>query len=591
MSYTPPPVDPTLEIKAKLPIEELVAQYCQLKKQGRGFVCVCPFHNDKHPSMQVSPDKGIAYCFACNSGGDIFSFYQKIENVDFRQALKDLGERTGVKVEGIRTDTPVQKDHKERIRDCLNAAHKFYREQLQKNDSAKRYLMQRKITDEQVEQFGLGVAPDSFNETYEHLLKAGFSRKEIVDASLGIQKDLSEGKIYDRFRNRLMFPIHDGGGELVGFGGRTLGEDDAKYINSGETPLYNKSVILYGLHHAKEAIRNTKKVVLVEGYFDVLACHKHGIDNAIAVSGTALTEQHVKILKRYCETVVLCLDQDPAGKKAAERSYLLCAEVGLPVHAVALTEKDPDDAATKDPEGFKNTMEEGGRPYLDLVIADLQENDTSSAEGKRAALSTLLPLLEALQSSVERGHYIGKVASLLSTTEVALKEDIEQHKAATPVLSVATPEELPPEESPEGFSRTEISLGLFLLFPSLRSEISELIEPESPFAAALYAAIKDAPDVPNLTVDMLTIPEEFAEKVSILLMYCEHHRFSDWNESMAQRELIKNCKQANQELLRAKQVEIAKKLQKAQQEGNSAEEAQLATQYSQVLKLAQMAAK
>ena len=301
-------MDPTLEIKAKLPIEELVGQYCQLKKKGRGFVCLCPFHQDKHPSMQVSPDKGIAYCFACSKGGDIFSFYQEIENVDFRQALKDLGEKTGVKVEGLKVDTPVQKDHKVRIRECLQAAQKYFAANIKDHEAAKAYLQKRDISQEQIAQFGMGVAQDSFSDTYQYLLKAGFSRKEIVDASLGIQKDLSDQKIYDRFRNRLMFPIHDGNGEIVGFGGRTLGDDDAKYINTGDTPLYNKSTVLYGLHYAKEAIRKHKKVVLVEGYFDVLACHKIGSTNTVAVSGTALTEQHVKILKRYAETVVLCLD-------------------------------------------------------------------------------------------------------------------------------------------------------------------------------------------------------------------------------------------------------------------------------------------
>ena len=159
-------MDPVLDIKARLPIEELVGQYCELKKKGRGFVCVCPFHNDKHPSMQVSPEKGIAYCFACNSGGDIFSFYQKIEGVDFRQALKDLGERTGVKVEGLRTETPVQKDHKERLRECRIAARKFYSEKLKASKNTQQYLKDRKVPAEQIGEFGLGVAPDSFSDTY-----------------------------------------------------------------------------------------------------------------------------------------------------------------------------------------------------------------------------------------------------------------------------------------------------------------------------------------------------------------------------------------------------------------------------------------
>lgn len=585
-------MDPTLEIKAKLPIEELVGQYCQLQKKGRGFVCVCPFHQDKHPSMQVSPDKGIAYCFACSSGGDIFSFYQKIEGVDFRQALKDLGEKTGVKVEGLRMDAPVQRDHKDRLRDCLDAAAAFYTDQLRVNGAAKTYLASRKIPEEQISQFGLGVAPDSFSDTYQHLLKVGFSRKEIVDASLGIQKDLQDEKIYDRFRNRLMFPICDGNGHTIAFGGRTLGDDDAKYINSGETALYNKSTALFGLHLAKDAIRTRKSIILVEGYFDVLACHRVGFANTVAVSGTALTEQHVKLLKRYADKVILCLDQDRAGQDAAERAFLLCCQQELPVHAVSLAQKDPDEAANADPEGFKAMLESGGRPYMDMVIDRLSKGDVLSSEGKHDALKVLLPLINAIQSSVERGHYIGKVATLLSTTETALKEDIKHFEQTS--VRIPTPqaiEEEQPEHEDSGFHSMEITLGLFLLYPTLRMYLSELIEPQTPFAAALYNALKTAPDVQELSVDMLDMPEDLKERAAILYMYCEHHGFSDWSESNAAREIRKNCAVANRELLKKKLLDITVKLQKARQEGNIAEEEKLSTQYRQVLKLQQMALK
>ncbi len=584
-------MDPTLDIKSRLPIEELVGQYCQIKKKGSGFVCVCPFHQDTHPSMQISPDKGIAYCFACSSGGDIFSFYQKIEGVDFRQALKDLGEKTGVKIEGLRMEAPVQKDHKERIRECLQAAQKFYASNLAVNEKAKLYLENRKVSKEQIEGFGLGVAPDSFSDTYEHLLKTGFSRKEVVDASLGIQKELQNEKIYDRFRNRLMFPIFDANGQIVGFGGRTLGEDDAKYINSGDTPLYNKSAVLYGLDLARETIRSTKKVILVEGYFDVIACHRLGFTNTIAVSGTALTDQHVKTLKRYAETVILCLDQDRAGQQAAERSFLLCSEVELPVHTITLSHKDPDDAAISDPEGFKTLMKEGSRPYLDMIIEKLRDGDVTSSEGKHEALKILIPLVNAVTSSVERGHYIGKVAGLLSTTETELKQDIAQFEKSTIRITPPVTEEDTQEESPDAFSSAEIALGIVLLFPELKTLLSELIEPEKESAAALYNALKDAPDVKKLTIDMLTLSEQGKERASILMLFCEHLEFGSWSGSLAEREMRKNCVTANRIFLRKKQLNIASRLQEARQEGNTAEEGKLALQYAQVLKLAKMASK
>ncbi|PIR54471.1 DNA primase [Candidatus Peregrinibacteria bacterium CG10_big_fil_rev_8_21_14_0_10_42_8] len=585
-------MDPTLEIKAKLPIEELVGQYCQIKKKGRQYVCVCPFHQDTHPSMQVSPDKGIAYCFACNSGGDIFSFYQKIEGVDFKQALKDLGERTGVKVEGLKVDSPVQKDHKERIRECLKAAQKFYGDTLREDEKTMKYLTSRGIPDDQIKEFGIGVAPDSFSDTYQYLLKEGFSRQEIVDASLGIQKDLEEGKIYDRFRNRLMFPIFDGNGKIVGFGGRTLGDDDAKYINSGETPLYNKSITLYGLSHAKEHIREKKSVVLVEGYFDVLACHRIGIKNTIAVSGTALTEQHVKILKRYSDKVVLCLDQDTAGKQAAERSYILCSEEEMSVHTVTLDQKDPDEAAMADSEMLKKKLTEETVPYLSMIIDEMKDGDTVSSEGKRAALQVLLPLLQVIKSSVEKEHFMHKVAALLSTTEVSLLEDMQRLEQMSPQIPLYQPHkegQSIPERS--AFNTIEITLGLFVLFPVHKSLLAELIEPEDPYIASLYHGIKESPNVEILTLDMLNLAPEYHERASILMLFCEHHGFSEWSPTMAGQEIRKNCLNANKEYLRNKQMDIAKKLQIARSEANTAEELKLSQQYTEVLKLAKMASK
>ena len=583
-------MDPVQEIKARLPIEQLVSQYCQLKKKGRGFVCMCPFHNDTHPSMQVSPDKGIAYCFACSSGGDIFSFYQKIENVDFPQAIKDLAEKTGVKVEGLRPPKPEEKDRKVRLKECLEAALAFYQQRLEKNPAAVDYLKKRGVPVEQVEEFELGYAPDSFSDTYQHLLKAGFSQSEIVDASLGIKKDLSDGKIYDRFRNRLMFPIRDAHGALVAFGGRTLGDDDAKYINSGETAIYNKSAVLFGLHLAKEAIREQKRVVLVEGYFDLVACHRIGVKNAVAVSGTALTDLHVKTLKRLAESVVLCLDQDRAGRAASERAFFLCAPEGLEVRAVEIAGMDPDEAAAANPDAVRESLASGGSLYLDLVMAHLSEGDCTSAEGKRSVERTLLPLINALPSAVERDHYVERAAHLLSTTKSAVQEDLERiaRADALPVQAPHDPLKDRPA-GPEPFSSAEVALGMLCMFPKLRNLMSEFIEPDDPFVSALYRAVRDMSASDEMaTVERLHLPVPFVERASILLLFCEHHGFLEWSESLAAREIRRNCANANKDLLRRKQREVAEKLMKARKEGKSAEEKMLSTEYQEILKLAKL---
>jgi len=581
-------MDEVSEIRARLPIEELVGQYCQLKKKGRTFVTLCPFHNDTHPSLTVSPDKGIAYCFACRTGGDIFSFYQAIEKVDFPQALKDLAERTGVELQDRSPKATLEKDEKARLRACLTEAHRFFQEQLHSSQQAQDYLKKRQIASELIETFTLGYAPDSFSDTYQHLLKQGFSRSEILAAGLGVQKEIREERIYDRFRNRLVFPIFDQRGDLVAFGGRTIGEDDAKYINSSDGPLYSKSLVLFNLQRAKEAARESKRLILVEGYFDVLACHRVGAANVVAVSGTALTEQHVKLLKRYAETVVLCLDQDRAGRDAAERAFLLCAKEGVQVSCVTIEEKDPDEAMKSDPEKLRKTLESGDVPYLDLVLREIGATDLASAPAKHDALRRLLPLLDALPTAVERQHYVARAAAVFATTEAALAQDLDYFTRQN-IAPVVSREAAVRPKNGDVFTSMELTLGLFLLYPKLRPLLKELIPPEEGFAAELYGAIKEAPEDAAVTMESLAVDPKWKERVAILQLYCEHHGFGEWAETLAVREIRKNCFQANKEMLTLKQKELSSRILEAHRAGKTLDEAQLTTQYQQVLKLARMA--
>lgn len=592
-------MDPVADIKARLPIESLVGQYVQMKPKGRSFIALCPFHNDKHPSFLISPDKGIAYCFACNSGGDIFSFYQKIENVDFPQAIRELAERTGVRLPKRGAEPITDNDAKDRLRLCIEAAQKFFRKNLASSDRAKKYLEKRGVTAHLVELFGIGCAPDSFSDTYQFLLKEGFSRKEIIAAGLGIQKELSEERIYDRFRNRLIFPICDVQGRVVAFGGRTLGEDDAKYINSSEGPLYRKSSILFGLHLAREAIREQKRVIMVEGYFDVVACHNVGIKNVVAVSGTALTEEHARILKRSADAVVLCLDADRAGQEAAERAFLILSREGILVLGAEIAAKDPDEAAQEDADDLKKRMTDGARPYLEIVLARMRSKGTTKPEDKRNALQRALKLLAALPTAVEREQYMAPFAAVFGTTETALKEDLLRAQTphtpstdagvrygSTGSSHVAAP--LSSVSRTSGsmlFFPAQIALGLFVLYPRLRTLLPELIAPDDPFGAALYGAIKNAGDGDVGT----SLPAEHAEKLAVLLLFCEQHGFHEWAESLAAGEIRRNCQQANRMTILTKQRNVTAKLVEARREGKAVEEAQLLTQYQQILKLSKMA--
>lgn len=578
-------MDAVTDIKARLPIEQLVGEYCQLQKKGRNFVALCPFHKDTHPSFLISPDKGIAYCFACQTGGDIFSFYQAIEGVDFPHAVRELAEKTGVKVEEMKHDAP-KKDEKQRLRECLEAVSTFYREQLQSSSRSMTYVTERGVTADQLEKFEIGFAPDSYTTTYEHLLKKGFSRKEVLGAGLCVQKELQEERMYDRFRNRLMFPIHDGNGAIVGFGGRTLGDDDAKYINSSEGILYHKSNVLFGLHHAKEAMRRRKEVLLVEGYFDLLACHAVGVEHVVATSGTALTEQHVSVLKRYVEGVSLCLDADKAGQDAAERAFFLLSVQGLQVRTIVLPRKDASELLQENRTLLHDTLEGGGMPYIDAVLEQLKSVDLTDSLRKRDALERLLRLLSALPFAVEQNAYVEKAAAIFRTTPTVLQDDMRRF-ASEPKIA---PRPQPAPQSSEKdatFSRAEITLCLFLLYPKLQALLSELIRPEQEFAAALYDALKSA--TPGVKLDALELSQAHREKASILMLFGEEHGFTEWSESLAIREIRKNCLHANQEMLQEKLQEIGKKLRVAQAARNAAEEALLKNQFEQVRRLLHIA--
>ncbi|MBP9773438.1 MAG: DNA primase [Candidatus Peribacteraceae bacterium] len=575
------------EIKIRLPIDQLVAQYCQLQKKGRNFVCVCPFHNDTKPSFVVSPDKGIGYCFACNTGGDIFSFFQKIENVDFPTALKQLAEKVGVQLPAKTAYVPAEApDVKERLRACLDAACAFFQQSLKASATSMKYLTDRGVTESDIATFRIGYAPDSFSATYDHLLKAGFSRSEIVTAGLGVQKELSEERIYDRFRERIMFPIMNVYGQIIGFGGRTLkANDDAKYLNSPESPLYHKSSVLFGLFQAKEEMRKHRKVVLVEGYFDVVAAHRAGIVNAVAVCGTALTDDHVKLLKRYSDTVVLCLDQDRAGKAAAEKAFQLLSRQQVAVQAVAIPAKDPDEMILKDAAGFQKAVSECNDPYLDGLLAQLALDKTVfEPSGRHIIADTLFPLFNSLGSSIELRAYMEKASRLFRIIESELSADFYRWRNASHTAPKNAP--APLEQSP--FSRYELCIGIALNYPMHGALLTELIPDERPeweavrnFVSAYIEPKGNAQKI-IATIDAST---EMKHQMQVLALYCEEN-FGHWSEDLAKKELKKMCTGANKDAILKKQSDIIIRMKSARSSGKLEDEAGLLSEYQSVLQLA-----
>ena len=559
-------MDPVPEIKARLPIDELVRQYTQITKKGRNFVSLCPFHNDTHPSFLISPDKGIAYCFACQKGGDIFSVYQLLEGVDFPQAIRELAEKVGVALPD-KTQEVHTKDERERLRDCLESADVFFRRKLNETAPILEYLEKRGVTESERELFAMGFAPDSFTETYDYLLKAGFSRKEIVAAGLGVQKDIQEDRIYDRFRNRLMFPIADGQGRIVGFGGRTMGNDDAKYVNNSESLLYRKSSVLFGLHLARDGMRESKQAIVVEGYFDVLACHRMGRNNVVATCGTALTEEHAKILKRYTETAVLCFDSDRAGRDAAERAFQVCAREGLLVQGIMLTDKDPADAALTDPDGLKSMLEGGGEPYTQLVLQEIRGSKLSDPKVRHEALARVMTLMDAIPDYTEGKRLLKDAATAFGSPESEFEADFRAFKAreGKRVAPVSASSKSQPAEL---FSGIEVALGMLLLYPQHLGILPTLTKPEDGFALALYDALSQAQPGPDLSLDSLALSDGHRMRAGILQLYCEKHDFGQWSETLSEKGIANQIATANNEERKRRLAEISRHILDAQRSGN-----------------------
>ncbi|MBI3336064.1 DNA primase [Candidatus Peregrinibacteria bacterium] len=578
-------MDPTIDIKARLPIETLVGQYCHLQKKGRGFVCLCPFHKDTHPSLLVSPDKGIAYCFACQKGGDIFSFYQTIEGVDFREALRDLGEKVGIKI-SMHSGSSLPKDEKERLRQCLDASAVFFCHALKQESDMRAYMRGRGVTEEEEGQFGIGFAQGSGRALYEHLLTKGFSRTVIKMAGLAIQRDLKDEHMRDYFRHRIIFPIHDGAGRVVGFGGRAMREGDPKYMNSPDSSLYRKSAILFNLHRAKEYIREKREVILVEGYFDVLAVVRAGFGNVISPCGTALTEEHVRLMKRCADTVILLLDQDRAGQEAAERSFILLSQEGVQVRSILLPKKDPADLAQDNLPMLTELLRDGGRPYLELVFKELDMRGASNdAAGKRHALDRIIPLILSISSMVEREYYIAEAASVFGTTETALQADI--HRAMAVPTNRSDP--LPSVTHQGGlFATVEIALGLLLLYPQYRELFHDLIVPTEGIAKVLYALVSGTNEGISFDCLIPDISKEYRERIGILQLFCEEH-FSDWTDSFAVREIKRNIRIANQDAIRIRQKMLKEEILRAKKDEKHEDVRRLEVQYQEVIKLRKMA--
>jgi DNA primase len=420
-------------VKQQADIVRVIGDYVRLKKSGANFAGLCPFHQEKTPSFNVHPVKQIYHCFGCGVGGDVFKFVMEMEKSTFPEAIRTVAEKCGIAIPKPRERSPEERRENQQ-RSALVEMHRetaaFFARALHDSPEGKvaaAYLEDRGLDREAMKRFGLGFAPSS-GDALLRFLKQKYPEK-LLDVSGLISRDQS-GRAYDRFRRRIMFPIANEGGKVVAFGGRAMGDDTPKYMNSPETPIYTKSTVLYHLDRAKEALRQNDFAVLVEGYMDAIAVARAGIANVVASCGTSLAEPQIKLLGRFTRRVIVNYDPDTAGQVATERSIALLLESEFDVRVLALPGKSDPDKFLKEQglDAYRNLLAQSP-PYLDYLIARARQMDRTTAAGKVAALNFLMPYVQRLPNRLLRSEWATRIASELRVDEPVLREALRRAAA------------------------------------------------------------------------------------------------------------------------------------------------------------------
>jgi DNA primase len=473
------------EIKNRLSIAEVVGEYIRLTKAGSNWKALCPFHNEKSPSFMVSEERGSWHCFGCGKGGDVFSFVMELEGIGFREALEQLAGKAGVELKKNENwkATSEDRDDKKELFKILELATKWYEKNLWEGRGKEKilgYLRERGLTDGSIKKFRLGYAPDGWRNTLEFLLKKGYAVDEINKTGLLVEKS-SENKIpdtkrYDRFRDRIMFPIQDILGRVVGFSARVApggDEKSAKYVNTPQTVLYDKGKILYGLNLAKVEIKKRNEAVLVEGNTDVIASHQAGFVQTVAVSGTALTEEQVKILKRYTENIKMGFDMDAAGQTAARRSIKICLENDLNVKIISLSSgKDAAECLKENPEAWKKAVESASGIMEYYFKETFSRYDPKNPTDKKKIAQEILNVIKDISNPVEQAHWIKILAGRIETDEKILLSVLEKTKSKEAQPAVRKEES---EKDNQEDSLEKNILGIILAFPNeCRNELSKI---------------------------------------------------------------------------------------------------------------------
>lgn len=476
------PID---DIKARLDIADVIQGYIRLQKAGINYKANCPFHTEKTPSFFVSPVRQIWHCFGCAKGGDVFKFVMEIEGHDFPEALRLLAARAGVV---LKREDPAVRSERNRLYDICEEASRVFERNLALTPAVKSYLQKRGVGANTIQIFRIGFAPQSWDFLIKALAQHGFKKEEVERAGLAIKSE-NGASWYDRFRSRIMFPISDSNGRIVGFSGRTFEQEasrlgraslvagskksasapvEAKYVNTPATLIYDKSRVLYGFDKAKEAIRSQNQVVVVEGQMDCVMSHQAGVKNTIAVSGTALTPQQLKVLRRLCDTVVSSFDTDAAGDSATKRSLALAAQFEFERRvAVIPLGKDPADTVLENPAQWVGAVTQA-KPVIEFYFEKMfRENDPQGVAGKKNISAALLPLIAELPNEIEKAHWVSELAQRIAVREDAIWNELKRRGGSVSAGS-------PAEESaarPQSTRRELLEERMLTLLTLVREEV------------------------------------------------------------------------------------------------------------------------
>jgi DNA primase len=574
------------EIKSRLSIIDVLSGYIRLEKAGANWRARCPFHNEKSPSFMVSEEKQIWHCFGCQKGGDIFGFVMEMEGLEFKEALKLLAEKAGVELRKFDAKTEAKKN---RIFEILELATKFYEYQLWEGPGKIKiinYLRARGIQDGTMKDFRLGYAPKGWDNVSKFLISRGYSLDEISKTGLLVEKNKTTNQkpsttsYYDRFRERIMFPIADTNGKIVGFSARvTPGQDEAqaKYINTPETEVYHKSRVLYGIDRAKNEIKQKNCTLLVEGNLDVIAASQAGIQNVVAVSGTALTPEHLKIIKRYGNKVKMCFDMDSAGEAATKKSLKLCFAENVDTEVVELPSgKDAADLAKNNPAEMQKAVNEA-RPAMEYFLQkNVLKYDKKAESGKNKIAEELLEMIGNLTNEISQSHWIKKLAEVLEVKETVLTDRLKQSTIRNTIKTSAGNEKSGETFSPKSKRETLIQalLGLMLVYAPVWEKVA-LTEKNNPIFAqdSLLAFMQKNGELLNFDFAKLlpALQDEAQRKRAEKIFFEKKYRF-DLNNNIEEISVEDPLGELTQTLQEIKKEEKKEEMEKIERDLRAAEE-------------------